>query len=187
MIEPDSIAPAVQALLEARALRVRDAVQEADEQSMLWAAEFRLADERCALPLASLRGAVPLRLVSGVPLAPAHVLGIFRFDGRVVVASSLAALLGVRGWQRDPTVLLVLEIEDGELRAIDCESIPKPIALPLGEVNAARGRNPHAASVEVVLEGRQLVRLLDPTALFARGAAAGVAGERAAETGAPGP
>ena len=65
---------------------------------------------------------------------------MLRFQGQVLAALSLASLLGGHGWRQDPAVLLVVDRGDGELCAVDCEAIPRPIRLPVGAVEAARPR-----------------------------------------------
>ena len=78
------------------------------------------------MPLESLRAALPLRLVTPVPLSQPHVIGVLRYQGQVLAALSLASLLGGHGWRQDPAVLLVVDRGDGELCALDCEAIPRP-------------------------------------------------------------
>src|SRR6478736_4514175 len=128
----------VRSLLEHRAQRARQTAQAGEEDATLWVAEFPVGDERFAVPLASLRAAIPLRMVTPVPLSSPEVIGVVRFQGEVITAFSLASLLGVRGWREDPAVLIVVERGGGRRLALDCEQIPKPTALPLGIVEAAR-------------------------------------------------
>jgi len=153
-------------LLQRRAERVRGLPAPLEEDGAIWAAEFSVGDRRCAILLNELRAAVPLRAVTPVPLAPAHVIGVLRFQGRLVAAFSLSALLGGTGWKDDPTVLIVVEPSPGRLVALDCEQIPKPVAIPSALVAAARsqGRRPiaplglrdiHLLDVGLLLEGRR--------------------------------
>src|SRR5262249_57706996 len=112
-------------------------------EATFWVAEFPVGDERYAVPLQRLRGSVPLRLVTPVPLSPPHVVGILRFQGQVIAALSLAALLGGRGWRQDPAVLLVVEGPSGDLLALDCEQVPQPLAAP--PRSAGEGPEGHGA------------------------------------------
>ena len=153
-------------LLERRAERLREQSEGTVDESVHWVAEFPLGEERYALPLESLRAALPLRMVTPVPLSDPHVIGVLRFQGQVLAALSLASMLGGHGWRQDPAVLLVVERGDGELCALDCESIPRPIALPVGAVEAARTRAD--GPVLEVFTGEQLIHLIDPPRLLAR-------------------
>lgn len=149
------------ALLERRAARVRDLRAEGgDDESLLWVAEFPVGEETYAVPLDVLRAAVPLRMVTAVPLSPPHVIGILRFQGQILSALSLASLLGGRGWREDPAVLLVVDPGFGRLVALDCERIPKPTGLPHALVEEARARG-HGAVTEITLPGLRQVHLLD--------------------------
>src|SRR2546423_7874892 len=127
-------------LLERRAARLREKPRATEEESVLWAAEFPVGEDSYALPLESLRAAVPLKMVTPVPLSPPHVIGILRFQGQIITALSLASLLGGRGWREDPAVLLVVDSGFGRLVALDCERIPKPVGLPHALVEQARAR-----------------------------------------------
>ncbi len=128
-------------------------------------AEFRLGDERYAFPLSELRAALPLRHVTPVPLAPAHVIGVLRYEGKALAAMSLAALLGVRGWRVDPAVLLVLACGQ-RLVAVDCEVIPKLSSLPLAVVEAARGRE-REPTIDLTVGDGDIVRLIHLDRLLA--------------------
>jgi len=139
----------------------------AEEEAAYWVAEFPVGDERYAIPLQRLRGSVPLRLVTPVPLSPPHVVGILRFQGQVIAALSLAALLGGRGWRQDPAVLLVVEGPGGDLLALDCEQVPQPLAVPLRVVDEARVRA-HERLVPVGLPGARQLNLIDLDRLLAR-------------------
>src|SRR5207237_10106809 len=113
--EIDGVTAEVEALLLQRAERVRHKPAEADDETLLWVAEFPVGEETYALPLETLRAAVPLKMVTAVPLSPPHVIGILRFQGQIVTALSLASLLGGRGWREDPAVLLVVDPGFGRL------------------------------------------------------------------------
>jgi purine-binding chemotaxis protein CheW len=145
------------ALLEKRAARVRHKPADPEEESVLWAAEFPVGEETYAIPLDDLRAAVPLKMVTPVPLSPPHVIGILRFQGQIVTALSLASLLGGHGWREDPAVLLVVDAGLGRLVAVDCERIPKPVGIPIKLVTEARGQ----AVAEITLPGLRQVQLLD--------------------------
>jgi purine-binding chemotaxis protein CheW len=100
-------------------------------------AEFSLGDGRYAIPFAELQAALPLKDVTPVPLAPAHVIGIMRFKGQAITALSLASLLGIRGWRRDPAVLLVVATAR-KVVAIDSEVIPKLTRIRRSAVDIGR-------------------------------------------------
>lgn len=154
-------------LLERRAQRVRERPRIADEESVLWVAEFPVGEESYAIPLAMLRAAVPLRMVTPVPLSPPHVIGILRFQGQILSALSLSSILGGRGWREDPTVLLVVDPGFGRLVALDCERIPKPGGYPHALVEEARARS-EGAVIELTLPGLRQVHLLDLRRLMDR-------------------
>jgi purine-binding chemotaxis protein CheW len=130
----------VLALLERRAERLREAPAQVQEEAVVWLAELPLGEDRYALPLADLRAAVPLRMVTPVPLGPPHVIGILRFQGQVLTALSLSSLLGGHAWREDPAVLLVVDGGQGRLVALDCEQIPRPLAVPRSVFEEAQGR-----------------------------------------------
>ena len=166
-LQAGPLADGVNALLELRAARVRSRPSDAAEESVFWAAEFPVGEERYAIPLDRLRAALPLRMVTPVPLAPPQVIGILRFQGQILTALSLASLLGGRGWREDPAVLLVVDPGFGRLVALDCEHIPKPVALPAPRVEQARARSTGAVT-EIALPGLQQVNLLDLAQLMDR-------------------
>jgi chemotaxis signal transduction protein len=156
----EPIASELNELLEKRAARVREKPVEAEDEALFLVAEFPVGEETWAIPLESLRAAVPLRSVTPVPLSPPHVIGILRFQGQIVAALSLASLLGGRGWREDPAVLLVVDSGAGHLVAVDCERIPKPSGIPHALVAEARARSTGAV-VEVTLPGLRQIHLLD--------------------------
>src|SRR3954471_7413712 len=147
-------------LLERRAERLREKPRDgADEEAVLWAAEFPVGEDTYALPLDTLRAAVPLRMVTAVPLSPPHVVGILRFQGQILTAMSLSSLLGGRGWREDPAGLLVVEPAlGGGLVALDCERIPKPVSIPLAIVHQPRSR-PSSPVVELPMPGLKQLNL----------------------------
>ena len=163
----EAFAPELNELLERRAARVREKPPAPEDESLLWVAEFPVGEDTYAIPLDLLRAAVPLRMVTPVPLSPPHVIGILRFQGQIVTALSLASLLGGRGWREDPAVLLVVDPGFGRLVAVDCERIPKPVGFPVKQVEDARA---HAAGAvaEVTLPGLRQVHLLDLRQLMDR-------------------
>jgi chemotaxis signal transduction protein len=165
--ELDGVSAEVEALLQQRAERVRHKPAESDDESLLWVAEFPVGEETYALPLETLRAAVPLKMVTAVPLSPPHVIGILRFQGQIVTALSLASLLGGRGWREDPAVLLVVDPGLGRLVALDCERIPKPSGLPHAQVEEARARSTGPVC-EITLAGTRQVSLLDLLRLMDR-------------------
>jgi len=153
-------------LLERRASRLRAQGEATVEESVHWIAEFPLGEERYALSLETLRAALPLKMVTPVPLSAPHVVGVLRFQGQVLAALSLASLLGGHGWRQDPAVLLVVDRGDGELCALDCEAVPRPTTMPVSAVEAARVRA-EGAVMEVFSQDRQLIHLIDLKRLFA--------------------
>lgn len=164
---PEPFAAELNALLERRAARVRERPRAPDDESVLWVAEFPVGEDTYAVPLDVLRAAVPLKMVTPVPLSPPHVIGILRFQGQIVTALSLASLLGGRGWREDPAVLLVVDPGLGRLVAVDCERIPKPVGLPIRNVDDARAKT-SGAIAEVTLPGLRQVQLLDLRQLMER-------------------
>jgi chemotaxis signal transduction protein len=162
-----AVAPELLDLLVRRADRARQKPAATDEDNVLWVAEFPIGEETYAVPLDVLRAAVPLKMVTAVPLSPPHVIGILRFQGQIVTALSLASLLGGRGWREDPAVLLVVDPGFGHLVALDCERIPKPIGVPHAVVEEARARS-SGAICELTLPGMRQVNLLDLLRLMDR-------------------
>jgi chemotaxis signal transduction protein len=171
--EQPAFAAELNELLQRRAERVRDKPKDVDEEDVLWVAEFPVGEESYAIPLDALRAAVPLKMVTPVPLSPPHVIGILRFQGQIITALSLASILGGRGWREDPAVLLVVDPGFGRLVALDCERIPKPVGLPHALVAEARGRS-GGAIVEITLPGMKQVSLLELARLMDRRAPQGV-------------
>src|SRR5436853_6665900 len=166
--ELDGFTPEVEELLVRRAERVRRKPAETDEENVLWVAEFPVGEDSYALPLETLRAAVPLKMVTPVPLSPPHVIGILRFQGQILTALSLSSLLGGRGLREDPAVLLVVDPGlGGRLLALDCERIPKPVPLPHALVEEALARATGAVA-EVTLPGLHQVNLLDLRRLMDR-------------------
>jgi chemotaxis signal transduction protein len=165
--ESNGFAPELNELLVHRADRARQKPVGIDEDSFLWVAEFPVGEETYAISLDVLRAAVPLKMVTAVPLSPPHVIGILRFQGQIVTALSLASLLGGRGWREDPAVLLVVDPGFGHLVALDCERIPKPIGVPHALVEEARARS-SGAVCELTLPGMRQVNLLDLLRLMDR-------------------
>lgn len=124
-------------VLRARRERLR-AVPRDEDEAVAWVAEFPLGGEPYAFELERLRAAVPLRAVTPIPLAPPHVIGVLRFEGRPIAAFSLATLLGVgRGWTSDPSTLLVLDVGGGRLVAVDCEEVPRPTPVSAARLASA--------------------------------------------------
>jgi chemotaxis signal transduction protein len=156
----------VRALLEARAERLRARLEMKADEATVTVAEFRVGTEVFAIPLQDFRAGVPLKLVTPVPLSAPDVIGIVRYQGRVITAFSMASLLQVQGWRTDPTVLLIVEPALGHLIGLDCEQIPRPTTLPLAAVEKARARS-RGPILEVLTTGMAQVSLLDLSALLA--------------------
>ena len=146
-------------ILTQRAERLRAPPLASKEGPVEWVAEFPVGEDRYAIPLSALRAAVPLRRVTPVPLSLPHVVGILRFQGQIVTALSMASLLGIKGWNQDPAVLLVVDPGWGRLVALDCEESPRPIGLALAAVEETRARG-LGPILEVVHEG-PIVHLVD--------------------------
>ncbi len=165
MIEDELETQQELALLATRAARLkRRAEGEKAEDSVVWLAELTLGDERFAFPLEAMRSVVPLKRLTPVPLAAAHVIGILRFQGQVISALSLPALLGGRAWRSDPTVLLVVDGVAGQPVALDCEGVPRALALASHAYESAmrERRGPLAQTIV----GRTMVGLIHlPTLL----------------------
>lgn len=162
---PGEVSRDVADILRRRAERLRAervAPDGEDEQAVVWLAEFSVGDEQYAIPLAVLRAAIPLRLVTPVPLASPHVLGICRFEGQLVAALSLASLLGGRTWGIDPKTLLVLDpAGNGRLTAVDCEQVPKPTSIPLRAMEEARARGSNRIIAPATTADLRLVNVID--------------------------
>lgn len=146
-------------LLERRAERLRVVPPVVADEAVAWIAEFPVGEERYALPLSALRAVVPLRRVTPVPLSKPHIIGILRFQGRIVTAVSLASLLGVKGWSQDPAVLLVVDPGWGPLTALDCEQIPKPTTVPARLLEEARAAT--TSAVVEVAAGADMVHFIE--------------------------
>jgi chemotaxis signal transduction protein len=157
--------PEVLELLRQRAERLRSTERANEEGAVLWVAEFPVGEDRYAIALDSLRAALPLRTVTPVPLASSRVIGILRYHGQIITALSLASLLGLSGWRHDPAFLVVLDAGGGHLVAIDCEEIPRAMAIPLHAVEQARTRA-KGALIEVMVEGLRQVLLIDAKQLL---------------------
>lgn len=157
---PEELDDKAREILERRAERLRVAPQAlADNAVEHHVAEFPVGEETFAIPLAAFRAVVPLRRVTPVPLARPHVVGILRFQGQIITALSMAAVLGIKGWRHDPAVLLVVDPGWGRLVAIDCEEVPRPVSIAHAAFDEARARESKAIT-EIVHDGR-VVHLLD--------------------------
>lgn len=161
---PEELDAKAREILERRAERLRVAPQAQTEGPIEHhLAEFPVGDERYAIPLSAFRAVVPLRRVTPVPLARPHIVGILRFQGQIVTALSMAALLGIKGWRQDPSVLLVVDPGWGRLVAIDCEEVPRPVSISSTSLEESRTGK---AITEIVHDGHvvhvlDLARLLD--------------------------
>ena len=162
----DDVAPEVEALLRARADRLRapSVVEDASEER--WVGEFPLGSSVCLLPLRALEGVGRLRSVTPVPLAPPAVIGVLLHGREMIVAYSLAALLGGLAVARDPSVLLVLALSKRVRIAVDCESVPQARALPARLLAEARP-NTRGPGAFVSLPDAREAWLIDPQTLHA--------------------
>jgi chemotaxis signal transduction protein len=164
---PEELDAKTREILEKRAERLRheqDVIAEGPVEHQL--AEFPVGDELYAIALSVFRAVVPLRFVTPVPLARPHIVGVLRFQGQIVTALSMAALLGIKGWRQDPSVLLVVDPGWGRLVAIDCEDVPRPVSVAHAALDEARSRE-RKAITEIVHDGR-VVHLLDLAKLLDR-------------------
>ncbi len=157
-------------LLERRAGRLRAYHGALPEELQFWMAEFPAGARRCALALEQLVACRRLGNVVPVPSAPTQVLGVYRFQGRFLPVFSLAALLGLSGWRRDPSVLVLVDMKGGELAAFDCEEVPKMRAVPQAWMEAAGAPGAEALKT-LVFPGEPALTLIDPARLFRQGEA----------------
>jgi chemotaxis signal transduction protein len=164
----ESISPQIAALLERRAQLLGAPVAKEDLDSVLWVAEFPAGDERYAIPLAQLKAAVPISLVTALPLSAPHVLGILRYEGQIVTALNLATLLSARGWKKDPALLLIVDPGwRGHLVALDCEETPRTVALSQAKIEQAHTDASGALQMVMTPESSQ-VGLIDLPKLLDR-------------------
>jgi chemotaxis signal transduction protein len=156
-------------LLEARAARLR-VRKEAAEEDGAWVAEFSVGGDAYALPLERLVACLPLKGVTPVPLSQRGIVGITRWEGKVVAVFSLASRLGLRGWRRDPNVLLLLSHKDGFV-GLDCEEIPRSSQLPFAVLAQAPtgGAQRPLAMPSGPGQPARLLQLLDPDLLLEGG------------------
>ena len=161
------VTPDIQEALARRSERLKAKPNAVEDQAILWVAEFPVGQDVYALPLDCLRACLPLRGVVPVPLSPAHVIGVVRYQGQTVCAISLSALLEERGWRKDPSVLLIVEHARGQLIALDCEQIPTASTLGLAAVQTAKSRE-SGPVVPVTTAGARQVQLIDLPRLLAR-------------------
>jgi chemotaxis signal transduction protein len=166
--EYEQVQPEVLELLNRRADRLKtQELQDDQEDAVLWTAEFAIGEEQYAIPLSTLRAAVPLKMVTPVPMSPPQVIGVIRFQGEIVTVMSLASLLGGRAWRQDSAVLLVVDPGWGQVVALDCEQIPRPSALPMALYEQARTRA-GGAIVEVATRDMRQVNVIDLSKLLDR-------------------
>jgi purine-binding chemotaxis protein CheW len=157
---PEEIDAKAKEILERRAQRLRLAPQTVAEGPVEHhLAEFPVGEETYAIPLSAFRAVVPLRRVTPVPLARPHIVGILRFQGQIVTALSMAALLGIKGWRQDPAVLLVVDPGWGRLVAIDCEEVPRPVSIAHAALDEARARE--AKAITEVVHSGHIVHMID--------------------------
>lgn len=165
--EHDEATPEMRAVLEARAERLRQLEVTESTEAVTWIAEFQVGDVPYAVELERLRACLPLKMVTPVPLAPPHVIGLLLFQGQVITALSLATILGIRGWREDPAVLLVIEVEKGRFLAVDSEQIPRPRTLPSVLIDEARARS-SGALLELTTPELRRINLIVANQLLGR-------------------
>ena len=162
---PDEPSLEIRELLRRRAAELSEVGEGSEpEEQILWFAAFSIEKERFALPLESVRAIIPLKLVTPVPLVPAHVIGVVRFRGEIITAFSLAALLRGRAWRIDSKFLLVVEPRPGRIVALDCAEVPVAMTLPARLVAGSAAREKGALR-EVVTADRSLISIIDVTRL----------------------
>lgn len=150
-------------LLKRRAERLRSLGKGSHDEATLAVAEFAVGTRRFALPLQRLVVALPLRSVTSVPLAPSHLIGIYRYQGEMVPVMSLPPLLGEVSSLSDSTTLLLVDV-GGRIVGFDVERMPSPGELSIAEVDEAR-RNSARAVVDVGPMDRR-VALIDVVKLL---------------------
>lgn len=166
MKKPETVSDAHRDLLARRAEQIRHAQASLEhEGDVLHVCEFPIGRTMYAFPLSVVRAAAPLRGVTLVLLSEPHVIGVMRFQGRVVSVLSLSSMIGVRGWQQDPSVVIVVQRREGGITAFDCEQIPKPATLPMAAVKAAR-LDPSGAIAEIATTGLNTIHLIEVEALM---------------------
>lgn len=158
--------PEVQELLRRRSQKLEAPRESVEDDAVVFVAEFPVGEELFAIAVETLRAALPLRMVTPVPLAPPEVVGVMRHQGEILTVLSMASLLGVRGWRTDPAVVLVVEHARDQLVALDCEQVPKPTGLPPGAVATARGAETGPVA-QVLRPGGRPVNLIDVSRLLA--------------------
>ena len=151
--------------LERRAERLRAYQNTAAEEQQFWMAEFPVGARKCAVALDRLVACRRLRGVIPVPMASAEVLGVLRFQGRFITAYSLASLLGLTGWHKDPNILILVDLDHGELAAFDCEEVPKIRVVPLDQLGSSRAPQ-RGALANLFFPGEPPLTLIDPLRLF---------------------
>ncbi len=164
---PEDLDDKAREILERRAERLRATPQGAGQAAVEHhLAEFPVGEDTFAIPLSAFRAVVPLKRVTPVPLARPHIVGILRFQGQIITALSMAALLGIKGWRQDPQVLLVVDPGWGRLVAIDCEEVPRPVSIAHAAIDEARARESKGIT-EIIHDGR-VIHLLDLARLLDR-------------------
>ena len=157
-----------QSILEKRAARLRLVTKESASDDELLVAQFSPHDERYAFPLEAICAASSFRGVTHVPLAPPHVLGLVRFEGRVICVYSLPLLLGFGSWHKDPEVLLVLQCGADKLIACDCDEVPRAIAVSKLQTMNGKRIVDSDPILEVTTASPRTLFLIDPARFYAR-------------------
>src|SRR5262249_2523706 len=149
--------------------RLRQPLPSEEEKQEIQVAEFSVGRDRHAIRLDQLRGALPLSLVTPVPLAPTEVVGIVSFRGELLTVYSFAALLGIRGWRTDPSVLLIIETDSGGRLAVDCEEAPRPNAIAQSRIRRQRDLESQPIADVLAIDGRPIRFITDIAAVISRG------------------
>jgi chemotaxis signal transduction protein len=127
------------AMLALRARRLMRPPEPEEDPDSLWLAQFSLGGSLYAFSLDQLEASLPLKNVSPLPLAPPACMGITRFRGQILPVYSLAGLLGCQGWEKDPSVLLILRLNGKRLCGFDCETSPRPLRFNRDQAGAGQG------------------------------------------------
>lgn len=132
-------------ILKRRAARLREPLESlaADDLSndVAWLATFPVGGDTFAIPLERVRTVKPLKSLTQVPMTESHLLGVIRYMDDVIACMSLFSVLGVRGWEKDPEVLLIVDQGKDDLVAFDCEEVPRSETFPKALVSQAASQS----------------------------------------------
>lgn len=122
-------------LLEARARRAGQAVQQNDTGHLLDVLIIHLQGERYAISVDSVQGVYEGIAITALPGVPAHIAGIVNIRGQLLTALDLTRILDIDIKRLPDTyVLLVLDLQDTHI-AICVEHVDEVTQLPLEDLN----------------------------------------------------